>query len=78
MFLTVGVDVSSYWRHILSVARTNLPVWDRDRVQQHLALLLQDLQSSQRQTRNPWKKAKLWRVEREVKGMLGKIQQRAL
>ncbi|XP_014456380.2 NLR family member X1 [Alligator mississippiensis] len=78
VFLTVGVDVSSYWRHILSVARTNLPVWDRDRVQQHLALLLQDLQSSQRQTRNPWKKAKLWRVEREVKGMLGKIQQRAL
>uniref|UniRef100_A0A8D2KTB0 NLR family member X1 n=1 Tax=Varanus komodoensis TaxID=61221 RepID=A0A8D2KTB0_VARKO len=76
IFLTMGADVSDYWAIILNVVQKNLPVWDRDRVQQHLGLLLEDLQGSRRQTANPWKKAKFLRVESEVKKMLGKLQQR--
>ncbi|XP_060107659.1 NLR family member X1 [Heteronotia binoei] len=78
VFLTMGADVSDYWAIILNVVQKNLPVWDRDRVQQHLRLLLEDLKSSRRQTANPFKKAKFMRVENEVKRMLGKIQQGAL
>uniref|UniRef100_A0A8D0L7H7 NLR family member X1 n=1 Tax=Sphenodon punctatus TaxID=8508 RepID=A0A8D0L7H7_SPHPU len=75
VFLTVGTDVSDYWSSILSVVQKNLPNWDRERVQQHLGLFLEDLECSRRQTANPWKKAKFLRVEKEVKRMLGEIQQ---
>lgn len=78
IFLTMGADVSDYWAIILNVVQKNLPIWDRDRVQQHLGLLLEDLQCSRRQTVNPWKKAKFMRVENEVKKMLGNIQQGSL
>lgn len=74
VFLTAGTDVSDYWSHILNVVQRNLPFWDRERVRQHLALILQDLESSRRQTANPWRKAKFLRVESEVKKMLGKLQ----
>lgn len=74
VFLTAGTDVSDYWSNILNVVQRNLPFWDRERVQQHLALILQDLESSRRQTANPWRKAKFLRVESEVKKMLGKLQ----
>ncbi|KFP33968.1 NLR family member X1, partial [Colius striatus] len=74
VFLTAGTDVSDYWSHILNVVQKNLPFWDRERVRQHLALLLQDLESSRRQTANPWRKAKFLRVESEVKKMLGELQ----
>ncbi|NXH15856.1 NLRX1 protein, partial [Bucco capensis] len=74
VFLTAGTDVSDYWSHILNVVQRNLPFWDRERVHQHLTLLLQDLESSRRQTVNPWRKAKFLRVENEVKKMLGKLQ----
>ncbi|KAM9654267.1 NLR family member X1 isoform 4-T4 [Morphnus guianensis] len=74
VFLTAGTDVSDYWSNILNVVQRNLPFWDRERVQQHLALILQDLESSRRQTPNPWRKAKFLRVESEVKKMLGKLQ----
>lgn len=74
VFLTAGTDVSDYWSNILSVVQKNLPFWDRERVRQHLALILQDLESSRRQTANPWRKAKFLRVESEVKKMLGKLQ----
>nr|XP_006111262.2 NLR family member X1 [Pelodiscus sinensis] len=75
VFLTAGTDVSDDWALILSVVQKNLPIWDRERVQQHLARLLQDLECSRRQTGNPWKKAKFLRVESQVKKMLVKIQQ---
>ncbi|XP_054854424.1 NLR family member X1 [Eublepharis macularius] len=78
VFLTMGADVSDYWAIILNVVQKNLPIWDRERVQQHLGLLLKDLECSRRQTANPWKKAKFMRVENEVKRMLGKIQQGTL
>ncbi|XP_066495781.1 NLR family member X1 [Tiliqua scincoides] len=78
IFLTMGADVSDYWAIILNVVQKNLPIWDRDRVQQHLGLLLEDLECSRRQTVNPWKKAKFMRVENEVKRMLGNIQQGSL
>ncbi|XP_009070199.1 PREDICTED: NLR family member X1 [Acanthisitta chloris] len=78
VFLTAGTDVSDYWSHILNVVQRNLPFWDRDRVRQHLALLLQDLESSRRQTANPWRKAKFLRVESEVKKMLAKQQEGTL
>ncbi|KFV78919.1 NLR family member X1, partial [Struthio camelus australis] len=74
VFLTAGTDVSDYWSNILSIVHKNLPFWDRERVRQHLALLLQDLESSRRQTANPWRKAKFLRVESEVKKMLGKLR----
>ncbi|KAM6043315.1 NLR family member X1 isoform 2-T2 [Chlamydotis macqueenii] len=74
VFLTAGTDVSDYWSNILNVVQKNLPFWDRERVRQHLALILQDLESSRRQTANPWRKAKFLRVESEVKKMLGKLQ----
>lgn len=74
VFLTAGTDVSDYWSSILSTVQRNLPFWDRERVRQHLALLLQDLESSRRQTGNPWRKAKFLRVESEVKRMLAKLQ----
>lgn len=74
VFLTAGTDVSDYWSNILNVVQRNLPFWDRERVRQHLALILQDLESSRRQTANPWRKAKFLRVESEVKKMLGKLQ----
>ncbi|KAM7082854.1 NLRX1 protein, partial [Ciconia maguari] len=74
VFLTAGTDVSDYWSNILNVVQRNLPFWDRERVRQHLALILQDLESSRRQTANPWRKAKFLRVENEVKKMLGKLQ----
>ncbi|EOA96005.1 NLR family member X1, partial [Anas platyrhynchos] len=73
VFLTAGTDVSDYWSNILSTVQRNLPFWDRERVRQHLALLLQDLESSRRQTGNPWRKAKFLRVESEVKRMLAKL-----
>ncbi|XP_033027825.1 NLR family member X1 isoform X2 [Lacerta agilis] len=75
IFLTMGADVSDYWAVILNVVQKNLPVWDRDRVRQHLGLLLEDLRCSRRETANPWKKAKFIRVENEVKRMLGDLQQ---
>lgn len=78
VFLTAGTDVSDYWSHILSVVQRNLPFWDRERVRQHLALLLQDLESSRSQTANPWRKAKFLRVESEVKKMLGELQDGSL
>ncbi|NWI08202.1 NLRX1 protein, partial [Crypturellus soui] len=78
VFLTAGTDVSDYWSNILSIVHKNLPFWDRERVQQHLALILQDLESSRRQTANPWRKAKFLRVETEVKRMLGKLQHGSL
>ncbi|KAF1493447.1 NLR family member X1, partial [Eudyptula minor novaehollandiae] len=74
VFLTAGTDVSDYWSNILNVVQRNLPFWDRERVRQHLVLILQDLESSRRQTANPWRKAKFLRVESEVKKMLGKLQ----
>ncbi|XP_021232012.1 NLR family member X1 isoform X2 [Numida meleagris] len=74
VFLTAGTDVSDYWSSILNVVHKNLPFWDRERVRQHLTLILQDLESSRRQTVNPWRKAKFLRVESEVKKMLGKLQ----
>lgn len=74
VFLTAGTDVSDYWSHILNVVQGNLPFWDRERVRQHLVLILQDLESSRRQAANPWRKAKFLRVESEVKKMLGKLQ----
>ncbi|XP_030361428.1 NLR family member X1 [Strigops habroptila] len=74
VFLTAGTDVSDYWSNILNVVQKNLPFWDRERVRQHLSLILQDLESSRRQTANPWRKAKFLRVESEVKKMLGKLQ----
>lgn len=74
VFLTAGTDVSDYWSNILNVVQKNLPFWDRERVRQHLALILQDLESSRRQTSNPWRKAKFLRVENEVKKMLGELQ----
>ncbi|OPJ68234.1 NLR family member X1 [Patagioenas fasciata monilis] len=74
VFLTAGTDVSDYWSNILNVVQKNLPFWDRERVRQHLALILQDLESSRRQTANPWRKAKFLRVESEVKKMLGELQ----
>uniref|UniRef100_A0A8C3CGK4 NLR family member X1 n=1 Tax=Cairina moschata TaxID=8855 RepID=A0A8C3CGK4_CAIMO len=74
VFLTAGTDVSDYWSSILSTVQRNLPFWDRERVRQHLALLLRDLESSRRQTGNPWRKAKFLRVESEVKRMLAKLQ----
>ncbi|KAM9369908.1 NLR family member X1 [Phaethornis superciliosus] len=74
VFLTVGTDVSEYWSNILNVVQKNLPFWDRERVRQHLALFLQDLESSRRQTANPWRKAKFLRVESEVKKMLGDLE----
>ncbi|XP_009979604.1 PREDICTED: NLR family member X1 [Tauraco erythrolophus] len=74
VFLTAGTDVSEYWSNILNVVQRNLPFWDRERVRQHLSLILQDLESSRRQTANPWRKAKFLRVESEVKKMLGKLQ----
>nr|XP_009668539.1 PREDICTED: NLR family member X1 [Struthio camelus australis] len=78
VFLTAGTDVSDYWSNILSIVHKNLPFWDRERVRQHLALLLQDLESSRRQTANPWRKAKFLRVESEVKKMLGKLRDGSL
>ncbi|XP_025961653.2 NLR family member X1 isoform X2 [Dromaius novaehollandiae] len=78
VFLTAGTDVSDYWSNILSIVHRNLPFWDRERVRQHLALILQDLESSRRQTANPWRKAKFLRVENEVKRMLGKLQHGSL
>ncbi|NWQ78772.1 NLRX1 protein, partial [Columbina picui] len=78
VFLTAGTDVSDYWSNILNVVQKNLPFWDRERVRQHLALILQDLESSRRQTANPWRKAKFLRVESEVKKMLGKLQHGSL
>ncbi|XP_067421265.1 NLR family member X1 [Emydura macquarii macquarii] len=78
VFLTAGADVSDYWALILNVVQKNLHVWDSERVQQYLTLLLQDLECSRRQTGNPWKKARFLRVESEVKKMLGKIQQGTL
>ncbi|XP_062450656.1 NLR family member X1 [Rhea pennata] len=78
VFLTAGTDVSDYWSNILSIVHKNLPFWDRERVRQHLALILQDLESSRRQTANPWRKAKFLRVESEVKRMLGKLQHGSL
>ncbi|NWI65352.1 NLRX1 protein, partial [Todus mexicanus] len=78
VFLTAGTDVSEYWSHILNVLQRNLPFWDRERVRPHLALILQDLESSRRQTANPWRKAKFLRVESEVKKMLGELQHRTL
>ncbi|KAM6432157.1 NLR family member X1 isoform 1-T1 [Liasis olivaceus] len=78
IFLTMGADVSDYWAIILNVVQKNLPIWDRERVQQHLGLLLEDLQCSRRQTVNPWKKVKFMRVEGEVKRMLGHMQRGAL
>ncbi|NXC48037.1 NLRX1 protein, partial [Penelope pileata] len=74
VFLTAGTDVSDYWSSILNVVQRNLPFWDRERVRQHLTLILQDLESSRRQTGNPWRKAKFLRVESEVRKMLGKLQ----
>ncbi|KAM6334611.1 LOW QUALITY PROTEIN: NLR family member X1 [Alca torda] len=73
VFLTAGTDVSDYWSHILNVVQRNLPFWTRERVRQHLALILQ-AESSRRQTANPWRKAKFLRVESEVKKMLGNLQ----
>ncbi|XP_051494511.1 NLR family member X1 isoform X2 [Apus apus] len=78
VFLTAGTDVSDYWSNILNVVQKNLPFWDHERVRQHLALFLQDLESSRRQTASPWRKAKFLRVESEVKKMLGKLQQGTL
>uniref|UniRef100_A0A6J0TJC1 NLR family member X1 isoform X1 n=1 Tax=Pogona vitticeps TaxID=103695 RepID=A0A6J0TJC1_9SAUR len=78
IFLTMGADVSDYWTIILKVVQKNLPIWDRDRVQRHLSLFLEDLQSSRQQTVNPWKKAKFMRVEKEVKRMLADLQQGTL
>ncbi|KAM6238208.1 NLR family member X1 isoform 2-T2 [Porphyrio hochstetteri] len=66
VFLTAGTDVSDYWSHILNIVQRNLPFWDRERVQQHLALILQDLESSRKETANPWRKAKFLRVESET------------
>ncbi|NXT84618.1 NLRX1 protein, partial [Zapornia atra] len=74
VFLTAGTDVSDYWSHILNIVQRNLPFWDRERVRQHLALILQDLESSRKQTANPWRKAKFLRVENEVRKMLGELQ----
>ncbi|KAH0623318.1 hypothetical protein JD844_031526 [Phrynosoma platyrhinos] len=78
IFLTMGADVSDYWATILNVVQKNLPIWDRDRVRQHLGLFLEDLQCSRRQTANPWKKAKFMRVENEVKRMLGDLERGTL
>ncbi|XP_061449098.1 NLR family member X1 [Rhineura floridana] len=78
IFLSMGADVSDYWAIILNVVQKNLPIWDRDRVQQHLGLLLEDLRCSRQRTANPWKKAKFIRVENEVKRMLGDLQRGSL
>ncbi|XP_003228827.3 NLR family member X1 [Anolis carolinensis] len=74
IFLTIGTDVSDHWDTILNVVQKNLAVWDRDRVRQHLGMLLEDLQCSRRQTANPLKKFKFMSVENKVKRMLGELQ----
>lgn len=74
VFLTAGTDVSDYCSNILNVVQKNLPFWDHERVRQHLSLILQDLESSRRQTANPWRKAKFLRVESQVKKVLGRLQ----
>ncbi|XP_075046659.1 NLR family member X1 isoform X2 [Mixophyes fleayi] len=73
--LTEGQDASRHWALILREVRTNAGGWDHARMSAHLTLLLRDLQSSRALTKNLWRKARIFRVETEVKRMLSSIQQ---
>ncbi|XP_018428196.1 PREDICTED: NLR family member X1 [Nanorana parkeri] len=76
--LTDGADASRHWHLILRELRANVGGWDHARISAHLTLLLRDLQQSRALTRNLWRKARIFRVETEVKRMLGRIQQGTL
>lgn len=76
--LTEGADASRHWHLILRELRANVGGWDPARISAHLTLLLRDLQRSRALTRNLWRKARIFRVETEVKLMLGRIQQGTL
>ncbi|XP_018081287.1 NLR family member X1 isoform X2 [Xenopus laevis] len=73
--LTEGADASRHWSLILRELRANAGGWDHERISSHLTLLLRDLQSSRALTGNLLRKARLFRVETEVKRMLSRIQQ---
>ncbi|XP_029428590.1 NLR family member X1 isoform X2 [Rhinatrema bivittatum] len=72
--LAEGTDVSEYSSLILNMVTSNVKGWDRDRIQRHLHLLLDDLQCGRRQTANPWKKARFLRVENQVRKVLATVQ----
>nr|XP_033775133.1 NLR family member X1 isoform X1 [Geotrypetes seraphini]XP_033775134.1 NLR family member X1 isoform X1 [Geotrypetes seraphini] len=72
--LAEGSDVSEYSSLILNVVTSNVKGWDRERIQRHLQLLLDDLQCGRRQTVNPWKKARFLRVENQVQKVLSTVQ----
>lgn len=71
--LTEGAAVSQYWSVILSEVRRNFHNWDRARVRRHLQLLLRDLEDNRGATLNPWRKARLLRVEGEVTALLERL-----
>ncbi|XP_066227891.1 NLR family member X1 isoform X2 [Saccopteryx leptura] len=71
--LTEGTAVSEYWSVILSEVQRNLNSWDQGRVQRHLELLLRDLEDNRGATLNPWRKARLLRVEGEVRALLEQL-----
>ncbi|XP_072283057.1 NLR family member X1 isoform X2 [Pyxicephalus adspersus] len=72
--LTEGADTSRHWHLILRELRANAGGWDHERISAHLTLLLRDLQRSRALTKSLWRKARIFRVETEVKRMLGRIQ----
>ncbi|XP_040181439.1 NLR family member X1 [Rana temporaria] len=72
--LTEGTDASRHWHLILKELRANVGGWDHARISAHLTLLLRDLQQSRALTTSLWRKARIFRVETEVKRMLGRIQ----
>ncbi|XP_028931662.1 NLR family member X1 isoform X1 [Ornithorhynchus anatinus] len=72
--LMEGAAVSEHWAVILGEVQRNLRSWDRGRVRGHLGLLLRDLEDSRATTLNPWRRAKLLRVEGEVKALLESLQ----
>ncbi|KAM3921624.1 NLR family member X1 isoform 1-T2 [Leptodactylus fuscus] len=73
--LTEGSDASRHWSLILRELKANAGGWDHARMRSHLTLLLRDLQSSRAMTGNLWRKARILRVETEVKLMLSRIQE---
>ncbi|KAM9311931.1 NLR family member X1 [Gastrophryne carolinensis] len=76
--LTEGADTSRHWHLILRELQANAGGWDHTRMSAHLTLLLRDLQSSRALTGNLWRKARILRVETEVKRMLARIEQGTL
>ncbi|XP_073422559.1 NLR family member X1 isoform X1 [Dendrobates tinctorius] len=73
--LSEGSDASRHWSLILRELKANAGGWDQARMGSHLTLLLRDLQSSRALTGNWWRKARILRVETEVKLMLSRIHQ---